>query len=381
MKKKYIVIITLIIVTGVSLVAFAGYSLFSKFKSNNSKGIKEKVVLYTVQGNQTLFFEGEFQNADKLVFQYDLSKGILDKVNVADKQEVKAGDVLFIYRNTQVIQQKDNLNDQLSSLKITYSRLQKQANQQVAVVNSTSNQLAENQAKEQIQEQLEDNKRQQQSLNRQINDLNTKCYTEIKAPFDGIVVKGGYSDTEASKPILTLTSDKKQIVCNVGERDILKLTVDQEVNISVYGTGQSIKGKIKYVATEPTENPLVSMGSAVQGSSGSPATAGGNSNSSYTVNIEPDKLDGLYSGFHVQVSTKALNDTSKIPKTAVFTDSGISYVWVVKDGVLKKTEVEVTDWNEKYVQVKKGVTFEDKVVRQSKDSMKEGDKVDESDKN
>lgn len=381
MKKKYIVIITLIIVTGVSLVAFAGYSLFSKFKSNNSKGIKEKVVLYTVQGNQTLFFEGEFQNADKLVFQYDLSKGILDKVNVADKQKVKAGDVLFIYRNTQVIQQKDNLNDQLSSLKITYSRLQKQANQQVAVVNSTSNQLAENQAKEQIQEQLEDNKRQQQSLNRQINDLNTKCYTEIKAPFDGIVVKGGYSDAEASKPILTLTSDKKQIVCNVGERDILKLTVDQEVNISVYGTGQSIKGKIKYVATEPTENPLVSMGSAVQGSSGSPATAGGNSNSSYTVNIEPDKLDGLYSGFHVQVSTKALNDTSKIPKTAVFTDSGISYVWVVKDGVLKKTEVEVTDWNEKYVQVKKGVTFEDKVVRQSKDSMKEGDKVDESDKN
>lgn len=83
----------------------------------------------------------------------------------------------------------------------------------------------------------------------------------------------------------------------------------------------------------------------------------------------------------MQVSTKASNDIPKIPKTAVFTEGEISYVWVVKDGVLKKTEVEVTDWNEKYVQVKKGVTFEDKVVRQSKDSMKEGDKIDESDKN
>jgi HlyD family secretion protein len=380
MKKKYIIIITLIIVMGVSLVGFAGYSVFSKFKSNN-KGSKEKVALYTVQGNQTLFFEGEFQNANKLVFQYDLSKGILDKVNVTDKQKVKAGDILFTYKNTQVIQQRDSLNDQLNSLKITYNRLQKQADQQVTAVNSISNQLAQNQTKEQIQEQLDDNKRQQQSLTRQINDLNTKCYTEIKAPFEGIVVKGEYSEVETSKPILTLTSDKKQIVCNVGERDILKLRVDQEVNISVYGTGQSIKGKIKYVATEPTENNMVSMGSAVQVNSGASGSSVGGSTSYYTVNIEPDNVDGLYSGFHVQVSTKASNDIPKIPKTAVFTEGEISYVWVVKDGVLKKTEVEVTDWNEKYVQVKKGVTFEDKVVRQSKDSMKEGDKIDESDKN
>lgn len=380
MKKKYIIIITLIIVMGVSLVGFAGYSVFSKFKSNN-KGSKEKVALYTVQGNQTLFFEGEFQNANKLVFQYDLSKGILDKVNVTDKQKVKAGDILFTYKNTQIIQQRDSLNDQLNSLKITYNRLQKQADQQVTAVNSISNQLAQNQTKEQIQEQLDDNKRQQQSLTRQINDLNTKCYTEIKAPFEGIVVKGEYSEVETSKPILTLTSDKKQIVCNVGERDILKLRVDQEVNISVYGTGQSIKGKIKYVATEPTENNMVSMGSAVQVNSGASGSSVGGSTSYYTVNIEPDNVDGLYSGFHVQVSTKASNDIPKIPKTAVFTEGEISYVWVVKDGVLKKTEVEVTDWNEKYVQVKKGVTFEDKVVRQSKDSMKEGDKIDESDKN
>lgn len=365
---------------GVSLVGFAGYSVFSKFKSNN-KGSKEKVALYTVQGNQTLFFEGEFQNANKLVFQYDLSKGILDKVNVTDKQKVKAGDILFTYKNTQIIQQRDSLNDQLNSLKITYNRLQKQADQQVTAVNSISNQLAQNQTKEQIQEQLDDNKRQQQSLTRQINDLNTKCYTEIKAPFEGIVVKGEYSEVETSKPILTLTSDKKQIVCNVGERDILKLRVDQEVNISVYGTGQSIKGKIKYVATEPTENNMVSMGSAVQVNSGASGSSVGGSTSYYTVNIEPDNVDGLYSGFHVQVSTKASNDIPKIPKTAVFTEGEISYVWVVKDGVLKKTEVEVTDWNEKYVQVKKGVTFEDKVVRQSKDSMKEGDKIDESDKN
>lgn len=386
MKKKYIVIITLIIVVGISLVGFAGYSVFSRFKSNNSKGVGEKVALYTVQGNQTLFFEGEFQNTERLVFQCDLSKGKLDKINVGDNQKVKSGDVLFTYKNNEAIQQKDALNDQLSSLKTAYSRLQKKANEQLAVVNTTpavnetSNQAAQNQEKEQIQEQLDDNKRQQQSLNRQINDLNTKCYTEVRAPFGGVVVKGGYSEIETSKPILTLTSDKKQIVCNVGERDILKLAEDQDVNISIYGTGQTIKGKIKYVATEPTENVMVSMGSAVQGNTG----AGGSSvssSSSYAVNIEPDKVEGLYSGFHVQVSTKGVNNTPKVPNTAVFTDNGISYVWVVKDGLLKKTEVEVTDWNEKYVQVKKGITFEDKVVRQPKDNMKEGDKVDGSDKN
>ncbi|WP_434297866.1 efflux RND transporter periplasmic adaptor subunit [Clostridium sporogenes] len=373
MKNKGIISVSLIMVAVLSLL---GFIVVSSNKSNvNINGnINKKVTLYTVNGPQNIFFDGEIKSCKRVVIQADTTKGIVDKINVEDKQNIKAGDILFSYKNNDLIEQRIDLEYQLEDLKNKYNRTKKKLD---SISNKGQQQkVLAQQSKDELQDELNDNIKEQNHLNEKINNINNKCNVSMKAPFDGVVTMGGYSEIEPSKPILTLDSKDMQVVCEVSEKNILKLTEDQTVKVSILGTGQCINGKIKNIDNNNI-SPEVSMpkggiqqGIGAQNSSNNLSTV-----NSYEVIIQIDNIKNIYPGFHVQVSTKDNNYTPKVPRTSIFKNNGKSYIWVVKNGILKKKEVEVDDWNDKYVQVKNGGNFNDKVVREANDTMKEGDKI------
>lgn len=409
MQNKYVISVSLIIIIVLSLL---GFIVISNTKSNVNSS--EKIILYTVPQSTNIFFEGEVKNCKSAVLQADTTKGIVDKINVKDKQKVKSGDVLFSYKNNQFIEQKNDLEYELDTLKDKYNKMKKELNsasdkinqvqkekeqeeqkteeQKVSILQHKDKQkqidaaeleqkkdLAEK-SKDELQSELNNNIKQQNRLNEKIENIDNKCNVYIKAPFDGVVTMGAYSEIEPSKPILTLDSENMQIVCGVSEKDILKLTEKQTVKVSVLGTGQSINGKIKHIDKNPSPEVAIPKGGIPQGSEVKSSSQNLSTVNSYEVIIQIDDIKNIYPGFHVQVSTKAKNDIPRVPKTAIFKNGGKSYIWVIKNEILKKKEVEVVDWNDKYVQVKKGINFNDKVVREAKDTMKEGDRIDRSNK-
>ncbi|MHC1685327.1 MAG: efflux RND transporter periplasmic adaptor subunit [Clostridiaceae bacterium] len=360
MKKKDIIIITSIIVAVIILGSIT-YFTTSKSKTTTSK-TTGNYSLYTIPSPQTIFLEGEFQNVQKITYQADATKGTLDSVSVNDKQSVTAGTVLFTYKNSQILDQVDTLQNQLDTLKNTYSRLEKQAK-------STGSQ-----GYSEIAAQLEDNKQQQKQLNSQIYEMKNKAYSSVVAPFDGTVSKSSDNLGDSTKPILTLMTPKMQIVSSVSEKDVLKLSLNQEVEVTMVSTGRVTKGKISFIATTPGETSTGNI-SAIPGASMQNSSTG-SSTSSYSVYIDVENQQDTYPGFHAQISANSQKDLPKIPKTSVFTENGVNYVWNVNEGALKKVEVTTEDFNEKYLLVKSGLAFEDKIVRQSNDTMKEGDTVD-----
>lgn len=408
-KKKCYIIISLVIVGIIYLVGFTVLTI-NQIKLNSKQNIK-KVSLYTVTGPQNIYFEGEIKSSKSIVIQADTTKGVVDKINVKDKQVVKAGDILFSYKNNQFIEQKNDLEYELDTLKDKYNKTKKELDsasdrvnqvqkkqkqeiqqqktdeqkvsvlqnkdkgEQIDTVDLDQQKVLAEKSKNELQSELNDNVKQQEHLNDKIKNINDKCNVYIKAPFDGAITIGEYSEIEPSKPILTLNSENMQIVCRASEKDILKLTEEQTVKASILGTGQAINGKIKHIDTNPSPEVTIPQGAVQQGSGAQSSSQNLSTINFYEVIIEIDKIKDIRPGFHVQVSTKAKNYTPKVPKTSIFKNNGKSHVWIVKNGILKKREVEVDDWNDKYVHVKNGVNFNDKVVREAKVTMKEGDKI------
>ncbi|MGO5066904.1 efflux RND transporter periplasmic adaptor subunit [Clostridium sp. LCP25S3_F8] len=401
MNKKRIIIVSLIVMFVVFLISLVVIEI-NKIK-NNTKNNDKKVSLYTVKEAPNVFFEGEIKSSKSVILQADTTKGTVDKINVKDKQAVKAGYILFSYKNNQFIEQKNDLEYELDTLKDKYNKIKKELNsfntrdnqvekqkteeqkasilqdkdkqEQIDIVDLDQQKVLAEKSKNELQSELNDTIKQQNRLNEKIKSINNKCNVYIKAPFEGVITIGGYSEIEPSKPILTLDSKNMHVVCKVSEKDILKLIEEQTVKVSILGTGQAINGKIKHIDTNPSPEITIPQGAVQQGSGSQSSSENLSTINFYEVIIEIDKIKDIHPGFHVQVSTKAKNYTPKVPKTSIFKNNGKSHVWIVKNGILKKREVEVDDWNDKYVHVKNGVNFNDKVVHEAKVTMKEGDKI------
>lgn len=366
MKNKQVISITLILVL---ILLILGFIVMSNTKTPVKSN--KKIVLYTIQDSSNIFFEGEVKNSNSVSFIADTTKGIVDKINVKNDQKVKAGDLLFIYKNNEFIEQKNDLEYELNTLTNKYNKIKKELNSTGNIGNEQKVSL--DKSKEELKSELEGNVEQQDHLNKKINNVNEKCYTYVNAPFDGIITIGGYTKIEPSKPILTLDSESMQVVSMVSEKDIFKLQENQIVKAAVLGTGESIKGTIKGISKKPSTQINITQEAKQQGSQ--EASQNLSSVNSYEVITEIDNIKNVYPGFHVQMSTKAQNYIPKIPKTATFKNGTKTYVWVAKNGIIKKRDVKVSNWNEKYVQVVNGLNVNEKIVREAKGSMKEGDKI------
>lgn len=160
--------------------------------------------------------------------------------------------------------------------------------------------------------------------------------TIVKAPISGIVtavnvVEGGLAT--ASAPMATIVDiSVLEINTSINEMQVEKISVGQEVEISVPAAGDKVfNGKIDFIS------PVM------------------NQTKSYPVKITLDNSKGeLKAGMYAKIglTTDVLQDVVKVPRKAVITRDNESKVFVVEEGraVMKKvtigmnngTEVEIT---------------------------------------
>lgn len=344
MKDRKKILITIFVFSILFIIIFClDYNKQSVHRNN----IKYDV--YIIPSQQNIFLDGEVQYCKKLNFTEDETKGTIDKISVEDKDWVKKGQTLFTYKNEQMIEQYETLTQQIDNIEI-------QAN---TVLNGQNN------------IQASDINSQKSSLKQQLNDIKDKRYTTISAPFNGIVSRTADNKDNTIKIVLTLIDPKMQVIASANEKDVLKLKANQKIKLNVYGTNKELNGTISSISTEPSQ---------VQASQDATAskltqTAGANV-SYYPVYINIDNQQEIYPGFHVQGTTVDESELPKIPSSSIFGNNRDRFVWLVENKKLRKVPVKIDKYNSTYMQVKSGLNFDDKIIKNPSGEMKEGDIID-----
>jgi len=275
-------------------------------------------------------------------------KGYLTKIGFADGAMVKKGDLLFVI-------EQDTYIEEVKSKKAIYDEAKSEYGRQKSLLkeNATS-QAAVDKALSQYQ---------QSQANLTLAKINLG-YTEIRAPFDGLMGKhlldvGTYLDSTTKGVQLSTIQQISPIYVyfSINERDFLKFEqgVDQnaerksEVNkLPIYAGLQSETGY-------PHEGILDYAANLISTDTGSLQLRAIFKNENYQL------IPGLYTRVMAQYGPP--RQALLIPNTAVMSDQVGDYVYVLDEAKrAQRQDISLGQRFEKYVEVSKGLTATSTVV-------------------
>ncbi|MDU0477606.1 efflux RND transporter periplasmic adaptor subunit, partial [Staphylococcus chromogenes] len=228
---------------------------------------------------------------------------------------------------------------------------------------------------------------------KQLNQYDSQVNDSVYATFNGIVSDIKKTNVGNGEPILKLIADEPQIKTTVSEFDLNKISVGDDVNVTVTSTGKKGKGKIKSISELPTSYDQAQQaggqgamsGADPSGVSGegqamtasnptetNPTGGDDSASSKYTVMIGDLDFD-VRNGFSVEAEIPL--DTIKLPSSVLTKDD---HVYVVdKDGTVDKRQIKYDDNNGDLI-LKKGLKKGDKLIKNPDSDLKDGKKVEVS---
>lgn len=367
--KKNIIVGSIIIASSLILI---GSALYIK-NTSSSQGAKAKVEILDIKSSEKVFINGKIIPENSEVIYLDSMKGKVNEVKVENGQEVKKDDILFIYKNEQVTEQIAQVNNQkTTSVKQKNGLVSKKdkTKQQVASVQEDANNQTllaglgggiDSQVAA-IDEQIATIDIQINSFDDQLKALKEKEYYNVKSPIEGKVIIKDESKNPTD-PYMIIEDSKFYVKGVVNEKELLKLKLDQVVDVNVLSNNAKLKGKVTFIDNRPTET--MDAATAMK--------AGGSEISNYEVKISLNSQDNIINGFHVQAIAKLSNSEITVPKNSIIDENGKKYVFKSINNKLSKVEVEGENVANDEFKVTKGIEEEDKVVTNPSESMKEGD--------
>lgn len=185
-------------------------------------------------------------------------------------------------------------------------------------------------------------------------------YTQVKAPIKGVVslrhIKVG-NMVKVDQPTFKVTDfDPLLAVLHVPERELSKLRVGFPAKISPDALdGMEFQGKILRIS------PVVDAGT-------------GTFKVTVEVNDRTRKLKpGMFA--RVRIVHDTHDDVLLVPKDAVLSEDSENWVFLVKDGVVAKSEVQVGYVNTTHMEVLAGLSLGDTIVTTGLGSLKDGAKI------
>ncbi|MCG3402239.1 biotin/lipoyl-binding protein [Staphylococcus massiliensis] len=387
MKNKLFWIISAIVIVLLIIVAF-----IVKQTSDSNKSKKEnEYQTYKVENEAPLSVSGKSSPNKIKTYNNNEQFGKVSNINVKDGQKVSEGETLLSYDGSGEKRQQ----------------LQESVDQASQAVEQTRQQMSDAKGSEQekLQKELEKQQQEQQKAQKQLSQYDEQMNQSQTAEFSGKVEVVDGANAESGKPVLKLIADKPEIETELSEFDVTKVDEGDKVNIKVNSTGEKGKGEIKQVSELPTsyEEQGQSAGGASQmaqaqggqaaggeseGGEAGGVEAQGASQASNPVSSAPTGGSGESSKYKVTIGNLSIPvragfsvegeiplDTVKIPKS-VLTKNNEVYV-VDKNNKVKKKKLEIQKRNGE-IFVKKGLKTGEKVLKNPKKSLKDGDKVEVS---
>ncbi|MEF9991621.1 MAG: HlyD family efflux transporter periplasmic adaptor subunit [Romboutsia sp.] len=332
MKKKNIIIA----VSVLTLTTLAGFAIFKN--SNNDNLIEENGVLiekYVIPTQRKIFVNGIIEPNKLKTYYKDSSLGNNLTINVENGNYINKGDLLITYKNTDLTDEIKNLESQIQDLK------------------SQKNKAIDDIEKDTIQQEIS-------KISNEINGMKKKEYSYVYAPFNGNIYINAKTNNEDNQEILQLISKDYYVKAQCSEKEHPYLNASLEAEVLILPSNKKVSGKITHISNNP-ENQSSSDGASTV--------------SNYGLDIALDNQEGLVNGYHVQVSIKLNNDNIEIPKDSVINEESKTYVYIVKDGILKKQLVEVSSSNGESLLIKSGLNEKDEIIENPTSDMKEGQSI------
>ena len=275
-------------------------------------------------------------------------KGYLTKIGFADGAMVKKGDLLFVIEQDQYIQEVKLKQAIYTEAKLEYSR------QKSLLKENATSQAAVDKALSQYQ---------QADANLTLAKINLG-YTEIRAPFDGLMGRhlldvGAYLDSTTKGVQLSTIQQISPIYVyfSINERDYLKFQKSQDQNaerkseVNTLPVYVGLQGEVGY----PFEGVLDYAANLISTETGALQLRAIFKNEKYQL------IPGLYA--RVMAQYGAPRQALLLPKTAVMTDQVGDYVFVLDNALrAQRQDINLGQRFEKYVEISKGLNPDSKVV-------------------
>lgn len=319
--------------------------------------------LYTVMAQDPISLSGKSELQTDTSYFYNPELGEIETLAVADGQTIKKGDLLFAYfqdknkydledvqrEQTRLYNQREELIQQLGEITDALYNYQgdqiatywgdggKQQYYVVEEIGFATGQQGEATADE-ASSDAEGIKQQIRQLNQQIEDVEIKLvrakeaqHNTVKAQFNGRVIVDERGLTNSQIPLVRIISDDVAIVGSVNEYEFFALGKDRPATIFINAEEREISGKMIDYSEVPNAQAAPSGESASTAMNSASAA-----NYSYT--IAPDEY--VQPGFSVKV--RITMPGYQIPQDVIVEEQGRQFVYVYRDGVVKKTPVELT---------------------------------------
>ncbi len=358
-----------LIIIGVAVLALVSTLVFFGSKNKKEKYKEETVERYVVPARESVFINGVISPRKEQIVSTDLMKGKVEKIHIEDGAEVKKDDPLITYRKEEISEQISELNTQISDIKEAKKAekiaLEKQQSLKINDVDGLEGPEAS------ALDSTADYDLQIKKMERQITELKKKEFLVEHSKLDGKVSleKDQMEDGREGTKIVVQSYDFV-VLGNVNEVDLFKLKKGMNVEIMLVADENKIIGKIENISQKPSTE---SGGEMMIGSIGD-----GNSQSSfseYPVTFIIDDQEGLAEGFHVQVKVPYGKDEILIPETALIKENNKTYVFLIKDDIIKKHEIQIGEKREEYIVVTKGLKENDEIVAKVIEGLEEGAKI------
>lgn len=401
MKKK--VWIWVAVIVGILVIASTGTYLYAKTGTEpviNDSGVMNISVQKVSEQElvESILVTGKIVPESEQKVFLEPEKGEISEFKVAENQAVKAGDPLVVYDSSKIdselkraVREKEllqsrgkteqnqiaELNKRLTEAK---KKLETQSAETVEAAEGLVSQEDVNQlSNEKIQQEMqyESTKSEITSAEDRIKELTAqKNEMTIVSKMDGIIVKvnQNVANTEAgaSEPVIHIISSQPyKVIGSMSEFDAVKIKEGQPVIIrpKVY-KDREWNGAVESVSQFPNAEG--------GGSEGFEGGAGGGNVTMYPFKVViTDDTSELRQGFHVSLEIKAGDATKKraIPHPALLDEAGVKIVYILKDGMLERREVQTGVMNDAFIEVTSGVTPGELVVLTPTEEMHDGMEV------
>ncbi|MFD3221832.1 efflux RND transporter periplasmic adaptor subunit [Staphylococcus saprophyticus] len=371
-KRKNILIIISFVLILVILASFIKISNISKSNTSDNNGYDT----YTVEQESPLDLGGKASPQSVKAYNNNSQIGKYISTQVDDGQSVKQGDALINYdiNNSKRQQLINKVDDAQSAVNEDYNNINQKPNN-----NDLQKKLIQDQSTlSEAQEQLNQH-------DKQIND-------SVYAAFNGKVDIKNSDNGSDGQTILQLVSNEPQIKTTVSEFDLDKIKEGDKVDVKVTSNGKRGKGEIKKISELPKsyEDQLSESGAASAGSGSSdagegeeasqssnpvePSPSGGNDSESskYTVTISDLDIP-VRAGYSMDV--KVPLNSIKLPQSVLTKDNNVFVI--NKDNKVEKRIIKIDKVNGE-IFVKEGLEKGDKLIKNPKKTLNNGDKVEVS---
>ncbi|MEI3607274.1 efflux RND transporter periplasmic adaptor subunit [Pseudogracilibacillus sp. SE30717A] len=362
MKKKWIVIGVITVI-----VLFIGINVWKNLSSSTIKvetaTLKEEVMKETVITPGTL-------KLDKEQYVYlQPEKGEVAEIYVEEGEQVKKNDKLIRYENKQLDLEKQQNELQIRSTALNLENIRKQHQ-------DIDKELEKDKENDMLQQEHDQIKLDQQMTNIELEQANLQKES-ISSQIEDLIVKSDVDGTVLSVNEETSTQSQmsEQSIIRIGslddvvvegtisEYDTLNISEDQEVILTSDAVpDEEWTGKVSFIGDLPEEKGLGMEQS--------------DSSVLYPIRVTLDEDIKLKPGFKMLieiVTSEAKVQT--LPINAVQQGDDKNYVYVVKGGKATRAEVKIGSVDSEKIEIKDGITKDDKVIVNPSDSITEGMEV------